>query len=314
MLVKATEPSEPNRAFRALGNGVLLAEWPGALPEGDRIIPASGDAPIGRVQVAVAVPADDGATRTFVAFRLAAPLRPDRPLAVRNQDGDVLASLGAGERPAPIDRTILDGLSPLGRFRLVRFLLCLCARTFRLGGEPDYVEACRALVLAVAPEPALLGFRQRLTPGLCLYEGRIPAELGRVDQSVVIGPDGIAASPFAPQLRAAEPSHAGTAACDLVLESGDRLGESDLVVMPMRCAAPAPRRAATPNAPRWCARPRSARCSRPAASTIRASRSAPRSRSRSAKASTACSLPAGSAIRSGWSTRSRSSRGSAKPS
>ncbi|MGE3936406.1 MAG: hypothetical protein AB7F67_24295, partial [Rhodospirillaceae bacterium] len=83
MLLKTTEPPVTGRAFRALGNGIVLVEWRGALADGDRMMPMSGDAPVGRVQVAVAVPAADGGTRTFVAFRLAAAPSAERPLTVR---------------------------------------------------------------------------------------------------------------------------------------------------------------------------------------------------------------------------------------
>ncbi|MGE3933098.1 MAG: glycosyltransferase family 2 protein, partial [Rhodospirillaceae bacterium] len=225
------EPPVTGRAFRALGNGIVLVEWRGALADGDRMMPMSGDAPVGRVQVAVAVPAADGGTRTFVAFRLAAAPSAERPLTVRNQDGEALAALAPGEMPAPLDRGVFDGLGPLGRFRLLRFLLSLCARTFKLAGDPAYAAACRELVLAIAPEPAPLGFRQRLTPNLSLFEGRLPAELGRIDLTVAIGAEGIAPVAFAPQLRASEPAPAGTAACDLAVEHADRLGDGALVIL-----------------------------------------------------------------------------------
>lgn len=208
------------------GDAVLIAwDAPGRLAS--RVTPLVGGLPAPRPHVSLAIPTADGGTRVVAALRWPRGGDAAAPLELADGDGRRLAAIMPPAAGQPDLSILLVGLQPAGRVQLVRLLLDFCAGTYAPGRHPGFAGLCRRILGELVPDPAALGCRAEIAPGLLLCLGLVPRAFGPVVGVAVIGSGTVRRNAFQPATESC--SRRGQVPFHLVIDAHP--GDEDLLVV-----------------------------------------------------------------------------------
>ncbi|WP_207478299.1 glycosyltransferase family 2 protein [Arenibaculum pallidiluteum] len=193
--------------LHGLGAGFALVVWDAGTQDPPRhAVPSVDGVDAPRPHVTLSVATLWGGRRTLCLLRWRGPASGPGIVRVRDGDGRLLAeTAGAVDLPDFDPTSLLDGLDAPTRLRVVRFILDLCRSAQALRTDPDFVAACRRLVLELSPRPSPLRPRTALTPALLLCEGTLSSEFGEIQAALVMTDEAIGPAPFEPLSGSAPP-------------------------------------------------------------------------------------------------------------